>query len=108
MASLTHVQHVPSAQEWLAAKQRALHLPPAEAERLACAVLRGEPEQREPLFANPFTVEDLDVLDDETLRDIFAGGSFGLAPETVAQGIAGAPSSLSRRVEDRPARRQYT
>jgi SAM-dependent methyltransferase len=49
-------------------------------------------------FENPFQIEDLDVFDDETLREILSNGGFGLTVEKLAQSLHGAPEELIQRI----------
>lgn len=85
---------------WLRAKLRNYypHPPSHSVERLERAVTRGCTADAAPLFDNPFTIADVAVLDDETLRDVLAGGAHGLAPEDVALALRDAPGELVGRV----------
>lgn len=52
----------------------------------------------EPLFDNPFHIEDLLVFDNAMLMRIVAHGGFGVTPEQLAHGLHGAPSAMLTRV----------
>ncbi|HLH62105.1 MAG TPA: methyltransferase domain-containing protein [Ktedonobacteraceae bacterium] len=51
------------------------------------------------LFANPFSLEDLLVFDDETMQGILGCNGFGLSIETLAIALQGASESLLERIE---------
>ncbi|HZU69033.1 MAG TPA: methyltransferase domain-containing protein [Ktedonobacteraceae bacterium] len=51
------------------------------------------------LFANPFSMEDLLVFDDETMRGILGCNGFGLSIETLAIALQGAPDKLVERIK---------
>ena len=55
--------------------------------------------QSEPLFENPFTIEDLLVFDDAELSRMLRNGCFDLTIECFAHGLHGAPASLIRHIE---------
>ncbi|HEX6121552.1 MAG TPA: hypothetical protein VFY89_00255, partial [Ktedonobacterales bacterium] len=57
---------------WLAAKLQTLRPAPAPAAALRQAVLAGSTAPPTPLFHNPFTLDDLATLEDETLAQILA------------------------------------
>src|SRR5437588_4083214 len=52
----------------------------------------------EPLFDNPFHIEDLLVFDDDTLQRILGNAGFDLAVENLAWSLHGAPELLLRRI----------
>ena len=85
---------------WLTAKLRNYypHASSHSVERLERAVTRGHGPEDGPLFDNPFTVADIAVLDDETLRDVLRGGVHGLAHDDVALALRDAPDALVARV----------
>ena len=85
---------------WLRAKLRNYypHPPSRAIERLESAVARGYAARDASLFENPFTITDLAVLDDETLRDLLACGAHGLALEDVVRALCGTPAELVERV----------
>src|SRR5215831_15781010 len=56
------------------------------------------PVQNEPLFSNPFLIEDLAVFDDATLRKMLDNGSFGLTLENLALSLHHAPLPLVERI----------
>ncbi|MBF6589280.1 MAG: class I SAM-dependent methyltransferase [Ktedonobacterales bacterium] len=88
----------PAVTEWLRAKRRALAPAPEAVVAFERAMMAGVPEAAAPLFANPFTIGDLDALDETTLRDVLAGGAFGVSVEELAHGLHGAPARLTRRI----------
>lgn len=87
------------ARNWLRAKLRVLapRYRAAARHELMRAVAHGAPEDEAPPFANPFAVADLAVFDDETLRDLLAGGAFGLSPRALGRGLRGADPALIAR-----------
>src|ERR1700680_524820 len=54
--------------------------------------------QDEPLFANPFQLEDLLIFDDATLERMLSQESFGLRLRDLAWSLHDAPRTLLRRV----------
>lgn len=54
--------------------------------------------QNEPLFANPFTLEDLLIFDDAALRSITDGESYGMKLEDLARALHDGPPRLLRRI----------
>lgn len=74
------------------------HLHPQVASR---SLKKGKPsaDQSETLFENPFSIEDLMVFDDPTLRRILSHEYFGLTVENVARSMQGAPISLIKRIK---------
>lgn len=88
-------------ESWLRAKLRAY--PPGarhgQVRALRKAVLTGHSaEGADPIFANPFTLADLDAFDEEALREMLAAGAHGLAPKELARALHGADATLARRV----------
>ncbi len=55
--------------------------------------------QPEPLFDNPFHMEDLLVFDDNSLQRIVAHGGFNVTIEQLAQSLHGAPRLLVKRIK---------
>jgi SAM-dependent methyltransferase len=53
----------------------------------------------EPLFENPFSIEDLMIFDDATLQRMLEGASFGLTPVKLAHCLHSAPLSLVEHIE---------
>jgi ubiquinone/menaquinone biosynthesis C-methylase UbiE len=52
----------------------------------------------EPLFENPFTIEDIMVFDDATMQRIFSTGSFGITLDNLAVSVQGASRALIKRI----------
>ncbi len=54
----------------------------------------GQPakDQSEPLFDNPFSIEDLAVFDDVTMQSILNKGAFGVSKEDLALSLHGLPT----------------
>lgn len=93
---------------WLRAKLRNYypHPPPRAVERLEQAVAQGHAAEDATSFENPFTIADLAVLDDETLRDLLADGAHGMPPEDIALALRDAPPELVERVRAALPRRE--
>lgn len=53
----------------------------------------------EPLFENPFSIEDLTIFDDVTLHHMLEGASFGLTPAKLAHCLHFAPLPLLEHIE---------
>ncbi|HEV2581260.1 MAG TPA: hypothetical protein VGT44_10460, partial [Ktedonobacteraceae bacterium] len=53
--------------------------------------------RHQPLFENPFQLEDLSVFDDATLRNMLGTGGFGMTAECLGRGLHGAPPLLVER-----------
>ena len=53
----------------------------------------------QPLFENPFSIEDMLVFDDVTMQRMFSKGGFGLTLEDLAASLYGASEQLVRRVK---------
>src|ERR1700693_4275859 len=53
----------------------------------------------QPLFENPFSIEDMLVFDDVTMQRMFSMGGFGLILEDLAASLCGASEQLVRRVK---------
>lgn len=85
---------------WLRTKLRNYypHPRPRDVEALARAVTGKRAPEREPQFANPFTLADLLIFDDATLTDLLASGAHGLSPEDFAAALRGGPTELVARV----------
>lgn len=60
---------------------------------------RGSAMQQQPLFDNPFQIDDLRVFDDDALCHVLKGGSFGVTLERLGYGLHGASSTLIERVQ---------
>lgn len=56
------------------------------------------PAPPEPLFENPFVIEDILVFDDATMQRLFSTGSFGLTLVDLAMSMQAAPGELIRRL----------
>ena len=65
-------------------------------------------QQSEPLFENPFSIEDIEIFDDDTMQRIFCKGGFGLEVEDLAWSLQGAAHSLVRRVRYNVPKEQRT
>ncbi len=52
----------------------------------------------EPLFKNPFAIEDIMVFDDTTMQHMFSTGSFGLTLDDLAVSLQGTSRALIKRV----------
>lgn len=100
----------PDRMGWLRAKLRNYypHPPSRSVERLERAVAGDAAAADDPLFDNPFTIADVAVLDDETLRDVLAGGARGLECEDLGLALRGAPRELVERVRAALPRRERT
>src|SRR5258708_40022874 len=63
----------------------------------------------EPLFENPFTIEDIMVFDDATMQLIFSTGGFGITLDDLAMSIQGASRALIKRIRRNlpPPQRSY-
>src|SRR5258707_5929173 len=91
-------------ESWLRVKLRNYfpHPDPRAVAALKRAVRRGAvATEAAPLFANPFAVDDLAIFDDETLRELLAGGAggaAGLSPAGLAAPLHGAAPERIRRV----------
>lgn len=60
----------------------------------------------EPLFENPFTIEDIQVFDDVTMQRMFSMGSFGLTVEELAWCLHGVSKQLVQQVRRNVPREQ--
>src|SRR5437773_1055648 len=60
-------------------------------------------------FENPFSIEDLEIFDDETLRFILSNCGFGLTLEKLARSLHGVHECLIQRIERNllPSQRSY-
>lgn len=56
------------------------------------------PEVEGPLFENPFSVADLTVFDDNSLKELFGRDSFGVSLKELAQALHGTDQALSRKI----------
>jgi ubiquinone/menaquinone biosynthesis C-methylase UbiE len=65
----------------------------SEEKRSAC------PASGEPLFENPFSIEDLNVFDDDALERMLNRGCFGLTVERLAWSFHGASLPLIKRIK---------
>ena len=52
----------------------------------------------EPLFENPFTIEDIMVFDDASMQRIFSTGGFGITLDDLALSVQGASRALIKRI----------
>lgn len=94
---------------WLRAKLRNYY--PAARSRDGATLARAVSEQcapeSEPQFANPFTLDDVLIFDDDTLANLLARGAHGLRPEGLAAALRTGPPELSDRVyRSLPARQR--
>ncbi|GAC1390516.1 MAG: hypothetical protein NVS4B11_25430 [Ktedonobacteraceae bacterium] len=55
--------------------------------------------QSEPLFDNPFQIEDLLVFDDAALQRVLGHDGFGVTTEQLAQSLHGIPQVVVRRIK---------
>ncbi len=85
-------------EQWLSIKlQNYYPNPPQEAlEALAQAVTSGHAPEGEPLFDNPFCLDDLLVFDDQTLREIVTSGAPGVQIDDLARSLRDAPALQQR------------
>lgn len=60
--------------------------------------MNSDSTRDEPLFANPFQIEDLLIFDDAALRRMLSQESFGLSLRDLAWSMHDAPRALLRRV----------
>ena len=60
----------------------------------------------QPLFENPFSIEDMLVFDDVTMQRMFSMGGFGLTLEDLAASLCGASEQLISRVSRNLPREQ--
>lgn len=91
MAS-THRGYEPS---WLRRKHAALHHAGSEPPSSGAAV---QTEAGGRQFANDFSVDDLDVFDDSTLREMLRGRAYGLSPEKLGHALRSSSAALTGRV----------
>ena len=85
---------------WLALKLRS-RLPrcePHAARHLARAVAGGAAAECAPLFENPFTVKDLLVFDDATLRLLLSTRAYGLTVGDLGSALHDAPEAVRCRI----------
>jgi SAM-dependent methyltransferase len=87
----------PAHQQWLETKL-ANYYPDPEPEALALlyGLVTPGPADAAPVFGdslydNPFTLDDLMILDSDTLTSILHTGAFGLSAADLAHGLAGGP-----------------
>ena len=87
-------------ERWLSAKLRNFYPHPRSetVQALAQAVREEHGPEQEPLFENPFQIEDLLVFDDETLRDLLANDAAHLTAADLALSLRGASDHLVQRV----------
>ena len=99
-------------ERWLRAKLRRYH--PGEGPQASATVQaierailhtpaasrNGESEagEAQPLFENPFEITDVLVFDDATLHDMLASNAHGLALDTLAVALHGAPQPVIARI----------
>jgi ubiquinone/menaquinone biosynthesis C-methylase UbiE len=62
-------------------------------------MLTDKQHSSEPLFENPFSIEDLMVFDDAALQRMLSRGCFGLTVERLARSVQGASPSLIKHIE---------
>ncbi|HEU5367906.1 MAG TPA: methyltransferase domain-containing protein [Ktedonobacterales bacterium] len=89
-----------NADNWLETKlERYYPEPQPEAiEELVEAVTSEHAPAGEAWFENPFSLEDLLIFDDETLRDLLASDTPGLGLDDLARSLHDAPAPLVERV----------
>jgi SAM-dependent methyltransferase len=87
---------------WLRRKLRAYfpHPDPRMVASLLRAARGAEAPAGEPGFDNPFTLDDLASLDDETLRGVLASNRALLPADVLAVALRAASPALQRRVRD--------
>lgn len=97
-----------NAESWLETKLQNYypHPQPEAIEALVEAVTSQQTPAEEPSFDNPFTLDDLLIFDDETLRDLITSGTHGLELDVLALGLHDAPAPLVERVTRILPRRQ--
>lgn len=85
---------------WLERKQRALEGPDWREARgaLEAEVEGATPDTAQPLFENPFHLDDLLIFDDRTWRDLLAHGVSGVPPQELAVALRAGPHLVRRRV----------
>jgi SAM-dependent methyltransferase len=78
---------------------QATRLKPAAFQELAQAASPAIPPARPlPLFNNPFSLADLAVFDNKTLRELFRRDSFGVSLKELALALHGTDQTLSRKI----------
>lgn len=81
---------------------KATRLKPAAFRELAQATSQAEevatPPAEGPLFDNPFSLADLAVFDDKTLKELFRKDSFGVSLKELALALHGTDPALSRKI----------
>ncbi len=65
-------------------------------------------QRSELLFENPFSIEDIQVFDDDTMQRMFCKGGFGLTVEDLAWSLQGMTKSIVRRVWHNVPKEQRT
>lgn len=68
------------------------------AEDFVDTVDQDKEAQHEPLFNNPFQLEDLSVFDDATMREMLRSSMHGLGVKDLATGLQGAAPKLTEKV----------
>ena len=58
-----------------------------------------KPVQSNTLFANPFSIEDLEVFDDATMQRLLSEGGFGITRDDIATSLHGASRPLVKRIQ---------
>ncbi len=88
------------AESWLETKLQNYY-PAAQPEAIAQLVAAVTSEQTpadEPLFDNPFHLDDLLIFDEPTLRDLLANRGPGLSIDDLADSLHSAPAPLVKRI----------
>jgi SAM-dependent methyltransferase len=87
-------------QRWLSAKLRNFYPSPRleTIQALTQAVQQEHGPEQEPLFENPFQIEDLLVFDEETLSDLLEHELAGLVETDLARSLHGASARLVERI----------
>ncbi len=88
------------AEHWLETKLQNYYPDPQPkaVESLAEAATSQQTPAEAPAFDNPFTLDDLLIFDEQTLRDLVTSDASGLGLDDLARGLRGAPASLVERV----------
>lgn len=89
-----------TSKSWLSIKAKSYHfLKTAKgAEDFRAVANQDEATPHEPLFNNPFQLEDLSVFDDTTMRQMLRNSMYGLSVKDLAKGLQGASPKLTEKV----------
>ena len=71
-------------------------------------MLTDKQHSSEPMFENPFSIEDLMVFDDAALQRMLSRGCFGLTLERLARSVQGASPSLIKHIEHNLSLQQHS